>query len=132
MRVGPFGAARGMSKLVRVELLDPVQRGGSMTMPVRWQATGATGELFPVLDADLSVSRGGNGRARLSLTGSYRPPFGRAGAILDRTIMHRVATATVRTLLVSVAEAMADPAMAGQPRTDAPQLPAAETGLSPA
>jgi hypothetical protein len=116
LRVGPFGSARGLSKLVRVRLLEPIRRGVTVSFPLRWEATGAAGELFPVLDADLIVAGDGTDRVRLAMTGSYRPPFGRAGAALDWAIMHRVATATIQSLLGSVAETIADPAAEQQPR----------------
>lgn len=97
VRVGPFGGTRGLSKLVRLQALDPVRRDGKTTVSLRWEATGGAGELFPVLDADLTVSPDGDDRSRLDLVGSYRPPLGRAGAALDRAIMGRVAEATIRS-----------------------------------
>jgi hypothetical protein len=116
LRVGPLGDARGLSKLVRVSLMQPIRRGVTISVPLRWEATGAAGELFPVLDADLILTRDGTDQVRLGLTGSYRPPFGRAGAALDRVIMHRIATATIQSLLGSVADAIADPTTQQQPR----------------
>ncbi len=124
MRVGPFGSARGLSKLVRVRLLEPIRRQDTLSIPLRWEATGATGELFPVLDADLVLSAAGPDRVRLALTGSYRPPFGRAGAVLDRAIMHRLGTATITSLLASIAESLADPV----PRAEAVPEPGPRTG----
>ncbi len=109
VRVGPFGGTPGLSKLVRVRVLDPVRRDATMTVPLRWEATGPAGELFPVLDADLILVREGDDRSRLRLIGSYRPPLGRAGAALDKAIMSRVAAATIRSLLDKVAAAIADP-----------------------
>jgi len=116
LRVGPFGGARGFSRLVRVQFLPPVRRGTTMTMPLRWQATGSTGELFPVLDADLILDDGGD-RVRLALSGSYRPPFGQAGAAIDRAILRAVASATIRALLENLAGAIADPAPEQLPST---------------
>lgn len=121
LRVGPFGDARGLSKLVRVSLMEPIRRGVTISAPLRWEATGAAGDLFPVLDADLTLTRHGTSQVRLGLTGSYRPPFGRAGAALDRVIMHRIATATIQSLLGSVADAIADPAAQQQPRAGTTQ-----------
>lgn len=115
LRVGPFGGTRGLSKLVRVCFAEPARRGAVITVPLRWEATGAAGELFPVLDADLILARHGADQSLLTLTGSYRPPFGRAGAALDRTLMRRVATATIRSLLKGVSSALADPASQHQP-----------------
>lgn len=110
LRVGPFGAVRGLSKLVRVRFLEPVRHGATLTVPLRWEATGVTGELFPVLDADLILAPDGGDKSRLALTGSYRPPLGAAGMALDKAIMNRIATATFRSMLESLASAITDPA----------------------
>jgi len=55
IRVGPFGDVPA-SKLVRVRLLEPVPRDDVMVLPPRWEATGVMGRLFPVLDADLTMT----------------------------------------------------------------------------
>ncbi len=123
LRVGPFGGKWGFSKLVRVCYLEPARR----TVPLRWEATGAAGELFPVLDADLILTRHGDERALLALTGSYRPPFGRAGVILDKAIMHRLATATIRSLLGTLSAAIAHP----EPLPQTGTLPGWEPAIEP-
>jgi polyketide cyclase/dehydrase/lipid transport protein len=110
LRVGPFGITRGLSKLVRVRALEPIRRADKTTVSLRWEATGVTGELFPVLDADLVLAPEGEHGSRVELTGTYRPPFGRAGVALDRTIMRRVAEATIRSLVDRVVATLADPA----------------------
>jgi hypothetical protein len=112
LRVGPFGAARGLSKLVRVCCAEPVRHGATMTVPLRWEAAGAAGELFPVLDADLFLARHGESQTLVALIGSYRPPFGRAGAALDKAVMHRLAAATIRSLLEELSHAITHPAPA--------------------
>jgi hypothetical protein len=119
LRVGP--AQQVAAKLVRVRFLDPVYRGDVMTVGLRWEATGPAGSPFPVLDADIAISPGGQEgtpaaekSARLALTGAYRPPLGRLGAGIDQVVLHRVATATMRALLGSVAETITNPATAGQ------------------
>jgi hypothetical protein len=109
LRVGPFGGVRGLSKLVQVRFAEPVRRDGALTMPLRWEANGTAGELFPVLDGDLTLTDDGDGQTRVRLDGSYRPPFGRAGAALDRAVMSRIAAATIESLVESVADAVADP-----------------------
>jgi len=112
LRVGPFGSTRGLSKLVQVRLLEAIRRSDTLSFPLRWEATGAAGELFPVLDADLVLAPAGAGRVRVGLAGTYRPPFGRAGQVLDRAIMNRLANATIHSLLAGIAEALSDPATA--------------------
>lgn len=109
MRVGPFGDASGISKLVQVRLIGPVWRDGTWTVWVRWEATGAARGLFPVLDADLMILAEGTDKTRIMLNGCYRPPLGRLGAGLDRALLHRVASATIRALLHSLADELTEP-----------------------
>ncbi len=107
VRVGPLGAAPGMSKLVEVHVREVVTRGESAALALRWEATGPGGTLFPALDADIWLAPAGEHSARLSLAGVYRPPLAAAGAVLDKAILHRVADATVRSLLARVADVLA-------------------------
>jgi hypothetical protein len=107
VRVGPFGNVAGASKLVRVLLLEPVERDGSLTLSLRWEATGAMGRLFPVLDANIILVPAGEGGCQLALAGAYRPPFAAVGERLDRVVLHRAASATVRSLLRRIAQTIA-------------------------
>ena len=109
IRVGPFGDVPGVSKVVQVRFLGPVERGGATTVWLRWEATGPAGGLFPVLDADLLLGPAGLEKTCMTLNGCYRPPLGRLGAGLDRAVLHRVATATIRNLLRGIADALAEP-----------------------
>lgn len=115
LRVGPFGERPGLSKLVRVRVMDPVRHGATLTAALRWEATGHAGDLFPVLDADLMLMPEGEPESRLGLVGTYRPPLGRAGAVLDRAIMGRIATSTVGAFLNNLAHAISDSAPQSQP-----------------
>jgi hypothetical protein len=113
VRVGPLGGVPGMSKLVRVSLLNPVRRDDSVLVPMRWEATGLTGRLFPVLDANLMLGRDDRGRGVLRIAGVYRPPLGGLGEELDQIVLRRVASATFRSLLRRIAALLAD--SAGEP-----------------
>jgi hypothetical protein len=73
-RVGPFGEIGGLSKRVCLELLDPRPIQGGLRLPLRWVATGATGQLFPALDADLDIVATGDQRCTLSIKAIYDPP----------------------------------------------------------
>ncbi len=129
-RVGPFGAVVGASKLVRVSLLDPVPRDDQVVVPLRWEATGPAGRLFPVLDANLVLTPGPDAdHCVLALMGAYRPPLGAAGAALDRVLLSRAATATIRSLLTSIGESLRPPGPAPEwsPAAAAGPVPAAET-----
>jgi hypothetical protein len=109
LRVGPLGDLPGASRLVRVQLLDPVYRDDVMTIGMRWEAIGATGGLFPVLDADIKLSGGPGQDTRLALSGCYRPPFGVLGAALNRMLLHTVAELTLRSVLASFAMSIESP-----------------------
>ena len=111
-RVGPLGSAPGLSKLVQVQARDLVIGQGSAVLTLRWQATGPGGVLFPALDADIRLVFAGDRATVLRLDGAYRPPLGVAGAGVDRAVLHRVATATVRNFLGRIAETITDPAAA--------------------
>src|SRR5450755_2068839 len=128
IRVGPFGAVPGVSKLVSVRWLEPVLRGEVMVLPLRWEATGVTGRLFPVLDADLTITPAGAGRTLLTMNGAYRPPLGAIGAELDRVVLRRAAAATIGSLLTRIADALASPApapgLAARPAGQQPRLAA--------
>jgi hypothetical protein len=132
VRVGPFGDMPGASKLVRVLLLEPVERENSLTLSLRWEATGVMGRLFPVLDANVILIPTGENASQLALAGAYRPPFAAVGQGLDRVLLHRAASATVRSLLRRMAETITaatpgasgpGPATAGpEPAVAAPEL----------
>jgi hypothetical protein len=94
---------RGLSKLVQVQVRELAWTDRSVGLAVRWEATGPGGGLFPVLDADITMTPAGGQVTILAVTGSYRPPLGPMGAALDRAILHRVATATIRAFLAEVA-----------------------------
>jgi hypothetical protein len=106
IRVGPLGDVPGVSKLVRVHFRDLVTRDDSAVLTLRWEATGTGGALFPALDADIMLTSAGADETRLTLTGAYRPPLAGLGAGLDRAILSRVASATMRSLLSRLAIAI--------------------------
>jgi hypothetical protein len=109
-RVGPpHGGRPGVSKLVNIEVGDLVTHAASVSLPLRWEATGPGSGLFPALDADITLSPDGDHATTLTLTGVYRPPLGSLGAMLDRAFLSRVATATIRDFLSRLAKAIADP-----------------------
>lgn len=89
----------GLSKEVAVQLLAPYDRHGTLVVAFSWEATGAFGDLFPVLDANLEVSGDSTGDTNLTLIGSYRPPAGRLGETLDKYLLNQVAESTARSFL---------------------------------
>lgn len=105
-RVGPLGAAPGVSRLVQVHIRALEPHGNSAIWAMRWQATGATGSLFPALDADIKLSPAGDDATILAVSGVYRPPLGGLGAGLDRVVMNRIARASIRAFARHIGTAL--------------------------
>lgn len=105
-RVGPFGDLPGLSKKVRLEMLDPHRDRDVLRVPLRWVATGRAGQLFPALDADLDISPIDDQRCMLSINAVYTPPLGGVGAGIDELLLHRAARATIRSLLRGLGRAL--------------------------
>jgi hypothetical protein len=110
-RVGPMGAAPGLSRLVAVRFSDMAIHEDSAVLAIRWEATGPGGALFPALDADIKLTPAGQDATMLAVSGVYRPPLGGLGAGLDRVILHRVAQATIRAFTHHIGAAIAHPAV---------------------
>ena len=104
----PVGAG-GVAKLVTVQFHHLVTREDSAAWALRWEARGTTGNLFPVLDADITLTRAGEKTTVLAVSGSYRPPLGSLGAGLDRAFMHLVADATIRAFTRQVGAVIVNP-----------------------
>jgi Rrf2 family protein len=103
VRVGPRGSWLAKTVLVRLGRVE--ERGEERAMPITWEARGPSG-LFPRMEAEIVVSAVDAERSELRLRGSYHPPLGRAGQLLDEALLHRVAKATVRVFLRRVADAL--------------------------
>lgn len=104
-----------LEKRIVIELRPPLQIPSKTILPMSWEATGPRG-LFPAFDADIEVAGLGPSRTQLSISARYRPPLGAIGRAIDRTLMHRVAEATVKDFLDRVGEALLA-------RTPAPPIP---------
>ncbi len=90
-----------VEKKVEIGLGDPYRIPSKTTLPMSWKATGIE-QLFPPLEADIEVAALGARRTQLSISVRYRPPMGAVGRALDRTLLHRVAEATVKDFLDQV------------------------------
>lgn len=118
-RVGPLGAAPGMSKLVVVRFSDLAVHEDFAVVAMRWEAAKPGGALFPALDADIKLTPAGDDAVVLAVSGVYRPPLGGLGAGLDRVVLRRVAQATVRRFTHRIGAALADLAISsGTARSD--------------
>ena len=118
----PFGL---LSRSVPIEL-GPVQRSDDVaTVPIRWHSLDSEA-LFPVFDGQLRLQRIADGRSRLELKGSYKPPGGIVGRAADAIVMHSVAEATVEDFVHRVAAVVGRNALA---RTVAHQVEAGQLTL---
>jgi len=106
--IGPSGNAPGTSELVQVRLLGPVKRDDTRTIWLHWEAAGAASGLFPALNADLILAAEDKKRTRITLNGYYQAPLIDLDADRARSVLHHLASATIRTLLNSVAETLTE------------------------
>lgn len=109
-RIGVGGERALIAKQVRLRIRDPLRGEISTIVPLSWEATGTPG-LFPTMDADLVLAAlGAEPMAQLTLQGSYQPPIGALGRLIDRSLLHRIAEASVKHFVDRVARALeADP-----------------------
>jgi hypothetical protein len=114
-KVGPFGEVAGLSKTVRLQLLAPRPLEDGVRLQLRWVATGATGQLFPALDADLDLLALDEQNCALSINAVYDAPLGALGARVDRLVLHRAARATMVALLRDLGRTLTKTAQATQP-----------------
>jgi hypothetical protein len=129
LRVGPAGGTPGLSREVQARFRDLITHGDMAVLTLRWEAAGPGGGLFPVLDADITLTAAGPQATMLAMDAAYRPPLGALGAGLDRAILHRVATATIESFVRRVADAVGSPApLSHQAWERELSRPAAEAG----
>lgn len=103
-RVGP--SDDGLAKEVKLEIGPrEVQRKG-LVYPIRWVATGAS-SLFPTMTGDLVLSHAGSIGTRISFEGTYEPPMGPLGKVVDRIALRRLAESTVQNWVDRISGAVA-------------------------
>ena len=100
-------APTGLPGLAVVRSRGPVRRGAVSALILRWEAAAAGGQLFPVLDADITLIPDGDQATLIGLDGVYRPLPGPGPCPV---ITYLVTAATVRSLLGRIAAAITDPA----------------------
>lgn len=88
----------GVGARARLEVGEPISLHDRTVVPLTWEAVGFPG-LFPVMDAVVEVRPRGRTGSHVLFWGRYDPPLGRLGELVDRTIAHEVAEATVEHLL---------------------------------
>jgi hypothetical protein len=97
--VSPDG--RGLFRKAAVVSLGlPVSDGDRWRVPLEWRAA-TLAPLFPVFSGELSVAAG-----EVALAGSYAPPLGVVGQVLDRALLSIAARGTARWFLARLAAAL--------------------------
>ncbi len=103
-----------MAGLVRAHFGDLIAHGDSARVALRWEAIAPGGELFPALDADLTLRPAGDQATTLMLAGVYRLPPGTQGNGLDQAVVRRIATTTIQAFLNRIATAITVPGPASE------------------
>jgi D-serine deaminase-like pyridoxal phosphate-dependent protein len=101
LRIGPGRAAQPMAVVVG----QPRSHPGAVIVAMGWYPL-TFGQLLPRLEADLEAARLDGLSTRISVSGSYRVPFGAVGLGMDRLGLHRVAEAGVRQFLRDLQRAL--------------------------
>ncbi|HLF69961.1 MAG TPA: hypothetical protein VI541_03275 [Actinomycetota bacterium] len=96
-----------LSKDLLVSIGEIRKDEGKVSLPLDVKASGEA-RLFPHLWADLELARLGEGLAQLTLRGSYKPPLGWVGQMLDRALLHRIAEAAVKDFVEQIAGRLSD------------------------
>ena len=74
----------------------------SVRVPLSWRATHGQ-QFFPRMDAYFEAFPTTPTDTELAIVGEYEPPLGAVGALVDHTVMHRVASEAVAELLEAIA-----------------------------
>jgi hypothetical protein len=101
--VGPGGIA----KTVQLEVGEPLRGESRVSLPLSWTATGPSG-LFPTMRADLTITSMGPSLTQVAFQGSYTPPLGLVGRVLDRAVLHRFAELSVKDFVDRVVSALVE------------------------
>lgn len=100
-----FGERIRVARRVTLTIGAPLHTTGTTVIPLRWKPTDSPG-LFPALDADLEVAPLAKGRTQLAISARYEPPLGSIGKVIDRSVLYRVAEATLKDFLDRIAQAL--------------------------
>lgn len=73
-----------------------------IAVPVRWRRAGGAA-LFPRMLSDVVFEAFGDAQTQMTLSGTYRPPGGELGRLIDRALLHAPADATVRDFTLRLA-----------------------------
>lgn len=107
-----IGKRARWTKSVSVSLGSPRRTSEGVVLPLDVRADPAEG-LFPRLEGDLELARLGPQLSQLTMRGSYRPPLGGVGEIIDRALLHRVAESAVKDFMEQLSLRLVETVRAG-------------------
>jgi len=96
------GTAVRIAKSIEMTIDPPRIAAMETWIPIRWEATGPAA-FFPRMEADIVVAAVGHEQTQIALRGSYTVPLRVVGRALDRTLLHRVAEASVKEFVDRIA-----------------------------
>ncbi|HEV7203520.1 MAG TPA: hypothetical protein VGN18_02855 [Jatrophihabitans sp.] len=111
------------TKQVVIRALPTAVTAAGAEIALSWSATGPMHDLYPSLEATISVEAVDAGSTRVRMIGSYLPPMGNVGVVIDRVIGRRFAAATVRSFLDRVEHRVLDRAAPASPERAASVWP---------
>lgn len=98
--VGPTVAGARVTKRVIVRVEEPGD--DPSVVEFSWQPTFPR-QLFPDFEGKIVIAPVDPDVSRLTVSGTYVPPLGALGQVLDEALMHRAAEATVQELAAAIA-----------------------------
>jgi hypothetical protein len=106
LRVNIAGVDVG--KEITIDVGTPVEnpatpgRQPSTRIPIEWEAASRPG-LFPLMRGELVIYPITATETQLDFGGTYEPPMGPLGGVLDAVVGHRIADASIHRFLADVA-----------------------------
>ena len=95
-------AAEAIVAIAEIPEVEAGMHGMKTRFALDWRAAHATG-WFPVMEGELSIYPLSKDETQLDFEGQYQPPLGVLGGAIDLVIGRRIAEASVRTFIESVA-----------------------------
>ena len=109
-----IGTRKGkIAKAVELTVGEPARGAIESWIPLEWEATGLPG-LFPRMQADIVVASVGPTLTQIAFRGTYRVPLGKVGEALDRTLLHRLAEASVKSFVDRIGASLEEPNAIGE------------------
>ena len=102
-----------LGREVRINVGTPVESPGehgrqpSTRIPIEWEAASRPG-LFPLMRGELAIYPITGTETQLDFGGTYEPPLGPLGGVLDAVVGHRIADASIHRFLADVAQHLRD------------------------